>query len=51
MSFINAGGPEEALSSLIQSLSIALVTCVGICRFGGHTGIANDVHSFCAIDG
>ena len=46
MSFINAGGPKEALSSLIQSLLKALVRSNLPLR---RSWIANDVHSFCAM--
>ena len=46
MSFINACGPKEALSSLMQSLLKALVHSNLPLR---QSWIANDVHSFCAM--
>ena len=46
MSFINAGGPKEALSSLIQSLLKALVGSNLPLR---RSWIANDVPPFCSL--
>jgi len=46
VSFINACGPKEALSSLTQSLLKALVPSNLPLRW---SGIADDVHSFCAM--